>query len=447
MGVLDSVLKLKALEREKQLKDIDSISGAVDIFVKAKANASKQQLAQFEQDRAVRKEGREIESLDLTRRNIESKIKERDNPDSVLDQLSDLNIAFTSAKNTGNTELGEQIKVKQESLLGQFNTGQKKAPIVPQEPEKEPPVITPDMKPITIRDEDTGEEKQIPTVVNGVELSHEDAVKESLGARGFLPEPKDVFGQPTEQAVKNKRLNDHYVKLLSNDADVQKQMMAQFAKDREKGFQDLTGLDLRVDNTMGIWAEAVALNQELSDVPPGPINGVIGTVLGKIGANKFMPALEGALIQMAAATARVSMPGTRAIRAIDIFKKTTVTRFMTMEQAIETAAFDYQNALSNDMKIAAHEYLGMSKKQYQALPVKQRIALTENLKKMKNTLINDYTNNMEKAFFKSNPQMFKEATRAKIALKFPEFKSIDEATANLKPGDIYRIGNDIMEVD
>ena len=135
------------------------------------------------------------------------------------------------------------------------------------------------------------------------------------------------------------------------DVDAQKQLQVQIIKDREKARQDFARVQLRVDNTFDIFLDTVQRNKQLTGADPGTLSGLLINILAPAQVNEFRDAFKGSLIQMAAASARISMPGTRAIRAVNVFKKTTLSEFQSVESAIQTSTFDFRNALANEMSV------------------------------------------------------------------------------------------------
>lgn len=135
----------------------------------------------------------------------------------------------------------------------------------------------------------------------------------------------------------------------TGEVESQKQLNSQILKNREKSKIDTLRAELKIGNTLDSFIDLVKRNQEITGVAPGPLSGLLINILTPTQLNEFRDGFQGGLIEVAAASARISMPGTRAVRAITLFKKTTVSEWETVESAIQTSADSYRNAITTNM--------------------------------------------------------------------------------------------------
>ncbi len=143
----------------------------------------------------------------------------------------------------------------------------------------------------------------------------------------------------------------------SADIEVNKQVKAQKQKDISDTRQDLTNARLKIGTAFDSWLNVIDRTKRLTGVDPGIFGGAITEVLGKTKANEFVNAFKGGLVEYAAAVGRISMPGARATRLINLFKQTAPTTFDTVPSAIEQSGLSFRNGLSTSMSREPESFL------------------------------------------------------------------------------------------
>jgi len=138
----------------------------------------------------------------------------------------------------------------------------------------------------------------------------------------------------------------------------QKQLEAQDVKDVSKRQVNLRSAKLKLGNSLRSFVDVAKRTQKIvPGIKPGLIGGTISEVLGVTRANEFVEGFKGGLIEVAAAIGANAIPGARAVRIVNLFKKTGINIRSTIESAIQTTADSYVNSISTDMAASPWEYI------------------------------------------------------------------------------------------
>lgn len=250
---------------------------------------------------------------------------------------------------------------------------------------------------------------------------------------------RNTFGVPTE--VKSKR-----VIKIENDLKAQGETATQAAKEAQKAERDFMNADLKIGNTLDSFIDYSERQKEITGLDPGPLSGALSSLItGPLQLNEFRDGLLGGLVEVASASARTSMPGTRAIRAIDIFKKTTVNPFETIESGIQNSADSYRNALTTDMANNPSAYIDG----YDEMSRDEKRASNKKLRSIAQDWEKDFVDTSIKEIWKRGKQrgvnLLKPETIKRVEDSLPEFDSIEEGDKNVAPGDFYKVGSEIIE--
>lgn len=218
------------------------------------------------------------------------------------------------------------------------------------------------------------------------------------------------------------------------------------AKEAQKAEQDFLNAELKIGNTLDSFVDFYERQKEITGINPGPISGTLSSLItGPLQLNEFRDGLLGGLLEVASASARTSMPGTRAIRAIDMFKETTVNEFNTIEMGVQNSADSYRNALTTDMSRSPEEYIDG----YDNMSREEKRKANRELKSMASEFEYEYKKNSLYEIWKRGKQrgknLLQPETILKIETSLPTFDSIEEGDANVAPGDFYKVGNEIVE--
>lgn len=374
MSVLESVLRLKQMEQDRQNAAADkmhrSLSALSNVLQNRRSQNIQQQQIQFNQNRQGRID-------DLNKQNILSQIEAR--KPSALEQMITkskvLEAAGGIADATGRPEdIAIYDKLRGSKSINSYLDSNVSASM-----------------PIT----DVGGE-----IVSG----SQQRTNIQLGSLGVGLE-RTPTGKLTD--VGKEQLKAQANEISQNQA-VQKEVAAQDAKTASSTRQDFTNAQLKIDNTFDSFLDVAERTMEISGVGPGVLSGAITKVLGETRANEFYQGFKGGLVEYAAAVGRISMPGSRATRLINLFKKTAPTTFDTIESGIQTTADSLRNALSTDMSRNAKEYL--TEEQLKLPVTKQNEILKDQLRDFEST----FRNGMLKQVYKRNPDLLGEDTQMKV---------------------------------
>jgi len=285
-------------------------------------------------------------------------------------------------------------------------------------------------------------ETQVADIENTIVTEPAISQKQLIVEKGLRAIPKDIFGNATSQGGIIEKQNDLFIKRQEADIEAQKQLRAQIMKDQAKVESDFRNAELKINNTLDSFIDTVERTQDLSGAPPGALSGIMTNILKPTQLNEFTDGFLGGLVEVAAASARISMPGTRAIRAIDIFRKTTVNQFQSVESAIQTSADSFRNGLTSDMQKNPEAYIPG----YDQMSREQKREANKELVEISRTWETEFKKNALQSVFKKNANLLREGTRERIESQLPVFNSIQEAESQLQPGNLFRVGDQILEV-
>lgn len=376
MGVLESVLQFKELERQREMADISAIGNAVNTFVQAKQLAQQQA-----EDRRFR---------ELQMRNIESQIQAREKPD-LVEQFSQNKTLLDVAKATNNIELGRFAVGNINSLLGQATQ-----PSVEQ-PKQD--LTRFDIKPGGVSPE------QISSGVasaDKVELQRQAA-------------ETDILGRPTPEAAEAQSSLDLIKKQEEAEITIGKEVKSKEAKDVLTARQDLTNIGLKSQALFDEFVNVASKSKEVIGADPGPVSGLWSQLIGgTFRINEFIPAFRGGQIEFAAAAGRVAIPGARAVRLVNLFKKTAPTLFDTTESAAEQVSFTYRNALNSFLSRNLQDIRPDYAEALAAGDVNTATNILREFNSQLDAFQSEFKDSLLKGVMSEDPSLLKEETQARL---------------------------------
>lgn len=192
--------------------------------------------------------------------------------------------------------------------------------------------------------------------------------------------------------------------------DIFKAVETKRAKDQLTTEQDLLNVDLKIDNSFDSFLDVVESTKDITGAGPGIIGGTFSKVLGAVKANEFVEGFEGGLIEVAAATGRIAIPGARATRLVDLFKKTGISINDNIESAVVTSADSFRNGITTDMSRNPNQYI----EGYSSMNKEQRREARVGLKDQAREFEKVYKDTLFKRVYKRNPDLLQEKTRNRI---------------------------------
>lgn len=212
--------------------------------------------------------------------------------------------------------------------------------------------------------------------------------------------------------------------LDSANLDVQKQVATQKAKSQLTTEQALTNATLKIENSYDSFLDVANRTKELvPGVDPGLIGGTFSKIFGVTRANEFVEGFEGSLIEAAAAIGAIAIPGARAVRLVELFKKTGISINSTIESAIMTSADSFRQSITTDMSRNPSAYIegwdGMSKQ--------EQIDSHKQLTKMARDFEERFRDTLLKQAYQKNPELLKPETRKKYEQRFQDEQILTEA--------------------
>ena len=328
----------------------------------------------------------------------------------------------------------------------------------------------------TIGIEVDGRNVNIPTIVNGKQLTKDQAVQEFLKgnnpavgdfgtreeadkaaiqrstdigkanqairgaeteaeARKLTSEPvateyDPVTGQPTKVVNLSVKKAEAELKALT---EISKQVEAKRQKDKLASEMDLRNAALKINNTLDAFLDVSERTMQLTGVGPGILSGTISNVLGRTKTNQFFSGFRGGLTEYAAAVGRIAIPGARAVRLVNLFKGTAPSEFDTIESAIFTSALSFKNGLGTDMSRNPSAYLfpELSDKDalqtYNELNRFEKLELDKQLNEQLENFQSEYTDGAFKIVFDRNPALLNKDTRLKFEQEKEEQSGIVES--------------------
>ena len=208
------------------------------------------------------------------------------------------------------------------------------------------------------------------------------------------------------------------------------QVESQQQKAAAKTETDLFNARLKIDNTLDSFLDTAERTMDLTGVGPGILGGSLSRILGPTKYNEFYDGFKGGLIEFAAAAGRISIPGSRAARLVNIFKKTAPTEFSTIESAVQTSADSFRNGLASDMANSPEEYVFQNlspkegRKVWDGLSKDQKLTMTEQLSEQLREWEEAFKQGALETIYKRNPNLLQQDTR----LRFDELFSSDSST-------------------
>ena len=206
---------------------------------------------------------------------------------------------------------------------------------------------------------------------------------------------------------------------VSIDADLQKFLN----KESVKAEAVATRANLNFNNQLEAFVE-LGKDQLERGLKPGLLSGLtMRALFGPTRANDFVAAFDSTAIEAAAAAGAASIPGTRASRIINIFKKTGISINDTMESAINTIIRSMGTAIGQDMSRNPWEWIpewdGLTSEEkfnaWNQLPKIQRLDISRGkLAKIQQEYILGARAGLEDKMFAVEPELFKRETQTKI---------------------------------
>lgn len=397
MTLLSEIIQLKQQERENELKDINAIGSAVENFVKIRAqNEARTRQASIDE---------------LSRRNIESQISEREKIDPFADiKRRNIESQIEARKPSALEEIAERA-----SLITDLQAGAKAGDLQSLNMLKE--LIGQGKKdsrdfldPIVAKDTAALDEIMPPEPLVGTDVDNL-LDKDGLALRRTAQQT-DILGELTpeaEQAKSQLGLQEQKAKaVITGEAAVDLQELKKGAEIR----RNMSSGDLKLDITLTEFFKFAKEQQDLLGLPAGPLAGSITKIVSAMSAenkNKFLASFEGSRIELAAFVGRNAMPGTRAARIIELFKKTTPSPFDTIGSGIRNAAVSWGQAITTDFGPNTNEYIPG----YSDMSIsEQDTARRDILKPYVAEQINLFEDNYTIAAYKVSPEMFTEKDRA-----------------------------------
>ena len=189
--------------------------------------------------------------------------------------------------------------------------------------------------------------------------------------------------------------------------EVSKQISAQKGKDILKATQNTVSATLKQNVVKRVWLDLLDQENKATGWKPGIGLGMLATVKGKMKWNDFYEAFQGTSNEYAAAVARIAMPNTRAIRAIQLFKAGKPTQFSTIESGVDNMRRTYENIITTEMSRNPEEYVPGFRN-------------TEADRELLNAIVKRfgemYSESMMKETYNKNPNLLKSETISKYRL-------------------------------
>jgi len=202
---------------------------------------------------------------------------------------------------------------------------------------------------------------------------------------------------------------------------VEKQAEGLQAKNAVEAERNLLKTRLSFGNQMDLFTKLAKKNKEKFGVRPGFLSGSLSTVFSPLQMNEFRDAFVGNSVEVAAAIARIAMPGTRAIRAIDIFKGTVPNEFQSFESAAVTSATSFRNAIN---QVNAEEpwngiFPQIENEQerrdlWNNLPLDQKLDKTEMLETQAEDVSETFRETLLLEMYETDPELLRPETREQL---------------------------------
>lgn len=145
---------------------------------------------------------------------------------------------------------------------------------------------------------------------------------------------------------------------VANELKVQGEVDAQQAKIRAKILVSLRSAKLKMGNSLRSFVDVARRTEQLSGIKPGFIAGAINNViLDPLQLNEFIRGFKGGLVEVATSVGATAIPGARAVRLVNVFKKTGIEINQRMPSAVQTTADSMVNSLSSDVAAVPWLYL------------------------------------------------------------------------------------------
>ncbi len=354
MGVLDTILRIRAAEEQRDKKDIESIGTTVTQFINQNRQReidtlNKQSILSQIQQREFN-QNRQTGVDELNRRNVESQIQSR--KPSKVDQF------FNETKTL--EALSDRADItKQQSDIDLLNSFKQSL-----NPKGAIDAVNKNLDPLAQVKETTAnqldsfiqpkEPSQLPK--QSIQNEQQQAIQQTVrGIPDSIPE-FETTPSGRELTEKGQLQKKQAGLIITGNAAVDLQELKEGAKVR----RNLSAGDLKLDLTLTEFFNFAKEQQELLGLPAGPVAGLLSKITSSLSAeakNKFLASFEGSRIELAAFVGRNAMPGTRAARIIDLFRETTPSPFDTISSGIRNAAVSWGETIDTDFGANPNEYI------------------------------------------------------------------------------------------
>lgn len=210
---------------------------------------------------------------------------------------------------------------------------------------------------------------------------------------------------------------------------------------------NLISADLKFDSIVDSFIDYSDRQKEITGLDPGPLSGAVANIINNATRlNEFQNALQGASLEIAAASAKSALPTMRGgVEIIKLFSKGVLSPFDTIESGVVDSAKALKSVLMQDMAASPDNYIpGYSK-----LDVEGKAKARKKLSSMASNFDDEY----KKRFFNialrkqitSGRDILKPETTQKILSEIPNFKSIEEGDKAMEPGDFFIVNGQLAE--
>jgi len=210
---------------------------------------------------------------------------------------------------------------------------------------------------------------------------------------------------------------------------------------------NLISADLKFDSIVDSFIDYSDRQKEITGLDPGPLSGAIANVINSTTRmNEFQNALQGASLEIAAASAKSALPTMRGgVEIVKLFSKGVLSPFDTIESGVVDSSKALKSVLMQDMAASPDNYIpGYSK-----LDTEGKVKARKKLSSMANQFDEDY----KKRFFNmalkkqitSGREILKPETTQKLISTIPNFKSIEEGESSVESGDFFIVNGQLVE--
>lgn len=435
MGILSEVMQIKQFEREKELADISQIGNAVSNFINmrqmAKENERQKKIDDLlvEQQAFERKQKDRAYELDVTGMDLRQQelgetkrrtdlqerqiaIEEKEDPLTDLKkQQMEADIELTKKKTKSSKleellERGNTIKTLKEAALAgdQESLGALQAILQPQETEQSMNTVDSFLPP----------QRNVGNALQPAESNVTNRVQQFLDNSELKLQrqsmQKDILGRATPEAEVAKTQLSNIQKQKESDIQMKKELDTAASKEAQKTNVDFLNAQNKLKLSFDSFVDTVIETKDITGLKPGPLSGIASNLLGALGINDMIDAFKGGNIETAAALGKISMNGARAIRLIDLFRKTLPNEFDTTESALNQVVLSYKNAMISLISRSTKEIF--PDLDTSTLEGKQQVRIRTDA--MINAFGSEFRNSLLKAVYMEDPELLKEETRLEV---------------------------------